>query len=72
MLLRCGGRSNRQLMSVCRELPPHPQPFSPSGESEYHSPSPEGEKGARVIAGRHTECRNRDFSLHEGASTSRS
>ncbi|WP_390621071.1 endonuclease domain-containing protein [Stieleria neptunia] len=28
--LRCGTRSNMQLMHFCSTLPPHPQPFSPT------------------------------------------
>ncbi len=28
MLLQCGAELNRQSMSGCSELPPHPQPFS--------------------------------------------
>ena len=60
MLLPCGVKSNMPLISVSRELPPHPQPFSPTGESEHHSHSPAGEKGARVSAGRHTDGRSRD------------
>ena len=30
MLLQCGAELNRQSMSGCSELPPHPQPFSPT------------------------------------------